>query len=172
VSTALPTGVPWVNQDGADRLVVAPGDPDALRAALAALAASPDCAAIWAAGARARALATFTAEQMCDGAYEVYRDAAAAALAGAPDGARCSPSGRSTWRCPALGSGIGARVGRDRRRHQTRRRRAGVLPAGALRTERCAVSGVEIPLDDSDAEAVTGAVQSGEHDTRVTRSGG
>lgn len=34
VSTNLPTGVPWVNQDGVSGLVVPPGDPDALAEAI------------------------------------------------------------------------------------------------------------------------------------------
>ncbi len=34
VSTNLPTGVPWVNQDGVSGLVVPPGDADALSTAL------------------------------------------------------------------------------------------------------------------------------------------
>ncbi len=38
ISTALPTGVPWVNESG---LVVPVGDVEALRAAIARLAADP-----------------------------------------------------------------------------------------------------------------------------------
>ncbi|MEP6914160.1 MAG: glycosyltransferase, partial [Acidobacteriota bacterium] len=37
VSTRLPSGVPWVNQDGHTGLTVPPGDPDALRQAIATL---------------------------------------------------------------------------------------------------------------------------------------
>jgi glycosyltransferase involved in cell wall biosynthesis len=39
ISTDLPSGVPWVNQDGRTGLVVPPGDPAALRAALVRLMA-------------------------------------------------------------------------------------------------------------------------------------
>ena len=53
------------------------------------LAASPERRRRLGAQARARALATFTAEQMCDGAYEVYREAAASgASSRRPAGAR------------------------------------------------------------------------------------
>jgi rhamnosyl/mannosyltransferase len=37
VSTNLPTGVPWVNQDGVSGFVVAPGDAGALAGAVARL---------------------------------------------------------------------------------------------------------------------------------------
>lgn len=37
ISTDLPTGVPWVNRDGASGIVVAPGDPDALAEAVVRL---------------------------------------------------------------------------------------------------------------------------------------
>ena len=42
VSTDLPTGVPWVNQDGVSGLVVAPGDAAALAAAIARLGADAE----------------------------------------------------------------------------------------------------------------------------------
>jgi len=41
VSTNLPTGVPWVNRDGESGLVVPPGDPRALRTAIALLLGDP-----------------------------------------------------------------------------------------------------------------------------------
>ena len=69
----------WLNQHGETGLVVPPGDPDALRAALASLADAPDLRRRLGAQARTRALATFTAEQMCDGACDVYREASGAA---------------------------------------------------------------------------------------------
>jgi len=37
ISTDIPTGVPWVNRNGISGIVVAPGDPDALAAAVADL---------------------------------------------------------------------------------------------------------------------------------------
>jgi len=42
VSTNLPTGVPWVNQDGRTGLVVPPGDVAALRLAIQRLLDNPD----------------------------------------------------------------------------------------------------------------------------------
>jgi lipopolysaccharide/colanic/teichoic acid biosynthesis glycosyltransferase len=65
VSTALPTGVPWVNQDGESGLVVPPGDVEALRGALRRLCGDPASRASLGAGGRARALARFTAARMC-----------------------------------------------------------------------------------------------------------
>ena len=182
VSTALPTGVPWVNQDGHTGRVVPPGDPAALRSALAALAASPDLRRELGAKARARAMATFTAERMCDGAYAVYRDAADAARQEAPGQATALPAGRSFsvgWAKRALDVALSG---------------AGLLASAPL----WAAIAVAIKLEDGgpvfyqqersgrngvpfavwkfrsmipDAEAVTGAVQSGEHDPRVTRIG-
>jgi len=172
VSTALPTGVPWVNQDGQTGLVVAPGDPTALRAALAALAASPDLRSDLGRRARARALATFTAEQMCDGAYEVYRDAAAAALPAAPG--RGTLLAKRALDVALSGAGLLASAP------------VWAVIAAAIKLEdggpvfyqqeRSGRNGVPFPVWKfrsmiPDAEAVTGAVQSGEHDTRVTRVG-
>jgi rhamnosyl/mannosyltransferase len=172
VSTALPTGVPWVTQDGQTGLVVTPGDPDALRSALGALAASPDFRRDLGSRGRARALATFTAEQMCDGAYEVYREAAAAARPAAPgwgtafakraldvvlSGAGLLASA-PVW--AAIAAAIKLEDGGPVFYQQERSGRNGVpFPVWKFRSM--------IP----DAEAVTGAVQSGEHDPRVTRAG-
>ena len=55
VSTNLPTGVPWVNQDGVSGLIVPPGDVQALAAAIARLAADADLRRRLGAGALARA---------------------------------------------------------------------------------------------------------------------
>ena len=172
VSTALPTGVPWVNQDGQTGLVVAPGDPAALRSALAALAASPDLRCDLGSRARARALATFTADQMCDGAYEVYREAAAAGRQAAPGRGTAfakraldvALSGAGLLASAPVWATIGAAI---------------KLEDGGpvfYQQERSGRNGVPFPVWKfrsviPDAEAVTGAVQSGEHDPRVTRVG-
>jgi lipopolysaccharide/colanic/teichoic acid biosynthesis glycosyltransferase len=172
VSTALPTGVPWVNQDGETGLVVAPGDADALRSALASLAASPERRRRLGAQARSRALATFTAEQMCDGAYEVYREAAASARLQAPRW-----STRLAKRAlDVLLSGAGLLASAP----------VWAVIAAAIKLEdggpvfyqqdRSGRNGVPFPVWKfrsmiPDAEAATGAIQSGEHDPRVTRVG-
>jgi rhamnosyl/mannosyltransferase len=54
ISTALPTGVPWVNRHGETGLVVPPGDPGALAAAAGAMLDGPTRAGL-AGGALARA---------------------------------------------------------------------------------------------------------------------
>ena len=172
VSTALPTGVPWVNQHGQTGLVVTPGDPAALHTALATLAASPELRRTIGGQARARALATFTAEQMCDGAYEVYRQAAAAARVEASGwGTRLAKrtldvllSGAGLLASAPLWAAIAAAIkledGGPVFYQQDRSGRNGVpFPVWKFRSM--------IP----DAEAATGAVQSGEHDPRVTRVG-
>jgi lipopolysaccharide/colanic/teichoic acid biosynthesis glycosyltransferase/glycosyltransferase involved in cell wall biosynthesis len=172
VSTALPTGVPWVNQHGETGLVVPPGDPDALRAALASLAASSELRRRLGAQARTRALATFTAERMCDGAYDVYRHAAATA--------RAQASGWGTALAKraldVLLSGAGLLASAP----------LWALIAAAIKLEdggpvfysqdRSGRNGVPFHVWKfrsmiPNAEAATGAVQSGEHDPRVTRVG-
>ena len=64
VSTNLPTGVPWVNQDGVSGLVVPPADAGRLAAALGRLAADPDLRARLGRGAAARAADLFTRDRM------------------------------------------------------------------------------------------------------------
>jgi len=64
VSTNLPTGVPWVNQDGVSGLVVEPGDAAALGAALTRLASDATLRAQLSEGARRRARQLFTRERM------------------------------------------------------------------------------------------------------------
>jgi lipopolysaccharide/colanic/teichoic acid biosynthesis glycosyltransferase len=172
VSTALPTGVPWVNQHGETGLVVAPGDPAALRAALASLAASPELRRRLGTQARARALATFTADQMCEGACEVYREAAAAARLQAPGWG--TALAKRTLDVLLSGAGLLASAP------------LWALIAAAIKLEdggpvfyqqpRSGRNGVTFPVWKfrsmvPDAEAVTGAIQSGEHDPRVTRVG-
>ena len=63
ISTALPTGVPWVNQSG---IVVPPGDVNALRVAMARLAADEAQAVRIGAAGRDRARTEFTLTAMRD----------------------------------------------------------------------------------------------------------
>jgi rhamnosyl/mannosyltransferase len=63
ISTALPTGVPWVNETG---LVVPVGDVAALRSAIEGLAADSERAAEIGARGEARARSAFTMEAMAD----------------------------------------------------------------------------------------------------------
>jgi glycosyltransferase involved in cell wall biosynthesis len=64
VSTRLPTGVPWVNQDGVSGFVVPPEDAAALGAALGCIAGDAALRERLAAGARQRADALFSRDQM------------------------------------------------------------------------------------------------------------
>ncbi len=75
VSTDLPTGVPWVNQDGVSGLVVAPGDAAALAAAIARLGADADLRGRLGAGARSRAASMFSIARMVDAFKGVVDDA-------------------------------------------------------------------------------------------------
>jgi len=70
VSTRLPTGVPWVNQDGVSGLVVTPGDATALGAALRRLAEDHELRRRLGDGARRRADALFSRDRM----IRVFRD--------------------------------------------------------------------------------------------------
>jgi glycosyltransferase involved in cell wall biosynthesis len=72
ISTALHTGVSWVNEDGQTGLVVPPGDPVALKAALTRLLADPDLRASMGRRGRQKVLSQFTAEQMNDAAVALY----------------------------------------------------------------------------------------------------
>ena len=63
VSTNLPTGVPWVNQDGVSGLVVPPRDPAALAQALARLLGDPVLRRTLGQNGRRRARALFLREQ-------------------------------------------------------------------------------------------------------------
>lgn len=74
VSTALPTGVPWVNQDQRTGLIVAPCDAVALREALARLISNPELRAAMGKSGRQRALSEFTTERMNDRVVALYRD--------------------------------------------------------------------------------------------------
>jgi glycosyltransferase involved in cell wall biosynthesis len=64
ISTNLPTGVPWVNQDGVSGLVVTPGDRVALGDALRRLLEDAALRARLGEGARRRAETMFSRERM------------------------------------------------------------------------------------------------------------
>lgn len=71
ISTALPTGVPWVNQSG---IVVPPSDVSALRDAIARLAADEALAARLGADGRDRARTEFTLAGMRDRIVQVCEE--------------------------------------------------------------------------------------------------
>jgi rhamnosyl/mannosyltransferase len=71
VSTQLPTGVPWVNQDGVSGIVVPPDDASALGAALRRLAHDSALRASLGEGARRRADTLFARERMVRAFKEV-----------------------------------------------------------------------------------------------------
>ena len=73
ISTRLATGVPWVNQDGITGVIVPPGDADALRAAMARVAADVGLRRQMGAAARRRYLSEFTRDRMVDRAIASYR---------------------------------------------------------------------------------------------------
>lgn len=77
VCTELGTGTTFVNRDGESGLVVPPGDPTALAAALNRLLADEALRARLGAGARARARALFSREAMMAGVLEAYARARA-----------------------------------------------------------------------------------------------
>jgi glycosyltransferase involved in cell wall biosynthesis len=77
VSTSLPTGVPFVNQDGVTGLTVPPGDSAALAEALSALVADATLRARMGTAARERVLRDFTVERMVDQTIAVYEEARA-----------------------------------------------------------------------------------------------
>jgi glycosyltransferase involved in cell wall biosynthesis len=70
VSTRLPTGVPWVNQDGVSGVVVTPDDPAALGSALHRLGHDHELRQRLSTGAHRRADALFSRERM----VRVFRD--------------------------------------------------------------------------------------------------
>ncbi|HEX9094366.1 MAG TPA: glycosyltransferase, partial [Coriobacteriia bacterium] len=75
VSTALPTGVPFVNPDGETGLIVPPGDAPALAAALTRLLGDDALRGRMGEQARERALARFSIASMTDGVVGVYSEA-------------------------------------------------------------------------------------------------
>jgi rhamnosyl/mannosyltransferase len=76
ISTDVPSGVSWVNQDGLTGLVVRAGDPDALRAAIDRLIADPALRAKLGAGGRARVDEEFTLGRLRERLRLLYEDAA------------------------------------------------------------------------------------------------
>lgn len=72
VSTRLPTGVPWVNQDGVTGVTVAPGDPRALAAALNQVLGNPGLRARMGAAAAARVQSEFSLETMGERAVSLF----------------------------------------------------------------------------------------------------
>lgn len=82
ISTALPTGVPWVNRHGETGLVVPPGDHQALARAIETLAASADLRRRMGERARQRVAEDFTADRMAARAVELYREVLLEAAAG------------------------------------------------------------------------------------------
>ena len=79
VSTRVQSGVPWVNQDGVSGLTVPPGDPEALRSALARLTNDGAMRAAMGARARERFLSTFTREHMVQRTAALYTAVVASA---------------------------------------------------------------------------------------------
>lgn len=73
VSTALDTGVPFVNKDGETGLVVPPADPQALAAALNRLLADDNLRQRFGEAARKRAATLFSAQRMNELVKRVYR---------------------------------------------------------------------------------------------------
>jgi len=173
ISTALPTGVPWVNRDGETGLVVPPRDVEQLRAALLRLCGDAALRSSLGAGGRARALEHFTASRMCGAIDEL-----------------CGAVGRPRARPQPLES----RLFSPKRALDVTLAGTGLIasaPLWALITlcikledggpvfygqERSGLSGRPFRVRKfrsmiPDAEAATGAIQASEHDARVTRVG-
>jgi glycosyltransferase involved in cell wall biosynthesis len=74
VSTAVASGVPWVNQHEVTGLVVPPGDADALARAIRALLADASLRVRLGAAGRARVASEFTAARMAERTVALYRD--------------------------------------------------------------------------------------------------
>jgi rhamnosyl/mannosyltransferase len=73
VSTAVPTGVPWVNQHGRTGLVVRPGEVPALREAIVRLLKDPELRSRMGRDGRARVAGEFTIARMVAQTTAVYR---------------------------------------------------------------------------------------------------
>jgi len=177
VSTDLPTGVPWVNRDGESGLVVPPGDPEALAAAILRLCQDPALRAKLGQGALTRAREHFGAERMCRSFDEQCR---CVAVAGRMEAGTAQPARRLTlWAKRALDvtlAGLGLVAS------------APIWAVIALLIkvedggpifygqERSGLNGRPFRVRKfrsmiPDAEAATGAIQATEHDPRVTRVG-
>lgn len=76
ISTDVPTGVSWVNQDGITGRVVRAGDADALRAAMVQMLTNRDRTAEMGAAARTRVEEEFTSERLRDRLRDLYSEAA------------------------------------------------------------------------------------------------
>lgn len=74
ISTAVPSGVPWVNRHGETGLVVPPGDAAALRGAIQRVLADPELRIRLGAGGVKRVAAEFTARRMAERTVALYRD--------------------------------------------------------------------------------------------------
>jgi len=74
VSTNLPTGVPWVNQDGRTGLVVPPGNVVALRLAIQQLLDNPDLCSELGERGRQRVESEFTKELHIQRLLQLYRE--------------------------------------------------------------------------------------------------
>ena len=74
ISTNLPSGVPWVNQDGATGIVVEPGNVAALREALTALLSDPPARERMGAAARQRVREEFTQAEMGQRAAALFEE--------------------------------------------------------------------------------------------------
>jgi rhamnosyl/mannosyltransferase len=80
ISTKLPTGVPWVNQDGVTGLVVPPGDVGALHEALRRVTADESLRLTLGCAARARFLEHFTQHRMAERTAGIYEAVASEPL--------------------------------------------------------------------------------------------
>ena len=97
ISTALPTGVPWVNQTG---VVVPPGDVPALRAGIERLAADRDLAAAMGAAGQMRARTEFSLATMGNRLVDVCMELGGAKSVSDEPREPCGASGSS--RVPAV----------------------------------------------------------------------
>ncbi len=86
ISTNLPTGVPWVNQDGVTGLIVPPGDAAALASAMNRLGQDEALRRRMGLSARERAVREFSAERM----ISRFRDLVEQVVFGLPAGIRVS----------------------------------------------------------------------------------
>jgi glycosyltransferase involved in cell wall biosynthesis len=74
VSTSVPSGVPWVNQDNETGLIVRPGDADALAGAVRCLVGDPALRARLGDAGRRRVAREFTAVRMAERTVALYRE--------------------------------------------------------------------------------------------------